>query len=208
MGSPADGKEMLRDPLTDRPLVDYAIELALGQGLRPIIIISSEKTALKNHIKKTFPNKCTFVNHNPKEWEEWPHSLMAAEAHWGLYNLIVLPDTRFEPKGAVVSCMMKALQEDEKEVAFATHEVRGGSLFGVIKSGPYDTIMVAEKPNSFKGKDATAWGLIGFNKANGIPLLEAFCLRGTWVGYPKSDVCMVQLQWFKDITRKGVVEEY
>jgi dTDP-glucose pyrophosphorylase len=209
VGSPVEGKELLLDPVTKRPLIYYSIKLAIANELKPIIIYSSNKTKLRQYIIDEFgPKACIFVKHDPKGWEEWPHSILSSEKHWGRLNVVILPDTRFSNPAVTINAIKEQLKKERKLVSFATINVEDGSKFAVVKPEENGIILTAEKPKKLSGKSAQAWGLIGFTRETGRHLLHAYTMFNAWMGFPKDNVGLLKLEWFKDITRNGIVEEY
>jgi dTDP-glucose pyrophosphorylase len=200
---------MLLDPRTGKPLIYYSVELAISSGLKPIIIYSENKTKLRKYLEEEFGKKaCIFVRHNPHNWEEWPHSVLSSEKHWGRINFLILPDTRFEPDFEAIKQLRFELNEKKKEVAFATIKVDDGSKYAVVNSSIGDIILTAEKPKSLSGKAAQAWIILGFNRKRGRLLFDAYSKKHTQVGFPKDQVGIVELKRFKDITRNGFIEYF
>lgn len=207
VGSPEDGKEMLLDPVTGLPLIHYSVKLALECGFKPVIIYSSNKTKLRAYLVKEFgEGVCIFTKHDPKGNEEWPHSVLSAEKHWGRLNVLILPDVRFSPPIETLLGIKALIKKNE--AAFATVNVEDGSKFAVVKEDANGIIYTAEKPKSLSGKTAQAWGLIGFTKKRGRLIFSAYTRFQAWIGMPKEKVGILKLAWFKDITRDGKVEEY
>lgn len=199
---------MLQDPSNGKPLIYYSINLAILTGLKPVIIYSDNKTKLRKYIETEFgKDACIFVKHNPKSWEEWPHSVLSSEKHWGRYNILILPDTRFEQALEPLKWIRNVLREfKEKEVVFGTLNVDDGSKYAVIKKGDSGIIYTAEKPKSLSGKAALAWGLLGFTKKMGRLLFSVYGRRNAQAGIPVEKVAMIALTNFRDITRNGKVE--
>lgn len=207
MGSPKDGKEMLKDPKTGKPLIYWPVMKALRAGFEPVLIINSKKTKLKNYLIKEFGKRIKIVIHDPQPWEEWPNSVLSSQKYWGKWNVLMLPDTRFSHPIET----LKAFQTKElPDIMFATHKVDDGSKFGVIFPVISDIIYTAEKPKSLQGKPALAWGLIGFTKEMGTRLFKTYAVRGVKFGIllSKFKLEALPLVWFKDITRTGVLERY
>lgn len=207
MGRPKDGKEMLTDPVTKKPLVYWSIMKALRSGWLPIVILNSKKTKLKNYLSKEFGRKIRIVFHDPQPWEEWPHSVLSSQKYWGKWNILLLPDTRFPNP---LDYLKGAKQVKKVDLLFFTHKVDDGSKFGVVFPPQDGIIYTVEKPRSLEGKPASAWGLIGFTKDTGALLFRSYAVRNMRLGLhtSKFNINGTSLKWFKDITRTGVLERY
>jgi dTDP-glucose pyrophosphorylase len=196
VGSPADGKEMMLDPRTNEPLINWSLGLARELQLKPVCILSTNKTKLAFHIRTQFPD-ADIIFHNPTQFEEWPHSVLASAEEWdnGL-NLLILPDTRFTFNGRPTL--------DKYTPTFFTHMVNEPQKFGVVLEQT-GGVLTAEKPEIGHGMEQ-AWGAIAFSKLVGTYLFTGYSTRNLWVIVP--DAKVEKLTKFKDITRNGVVEEY
>jgi dTDP-glucose pyrophosphorylase len=204
MGSPLDGKEMLIDPITRKPLIYWSVMKALRAGFDPILVLHPNKVKLKRYLIKEFGKRIKIFLHTPQPWEEWADSVLSVHKYWGKWNVIILPDTRFnEPLN-----ILKDIKNIKKsDLVFYTHKVEDGSKFGVLLGTSNDIMFTSEKPRLLAGKPATAWGLIGFNKVYGYKLFKAYSVKNARLGLLCKTV-IKPLEWFKDITRTGVLEEY
>lgn len=195
VGSPPDGKEMMLDPMTNEPLINYSLKQAKQLNLQPVCIVNYAKTKLIEHIKTNFP-EAIMCMHDPQVWEEWPHSVLASQVHWHpTTNLLMLPDTRFSFK--------ETPEIHNKYTIFFTHKVKDPSKFGiVIDLG--SAVWTAEKPVE-DDKLLNAWGLIKFTEIDEY-IFHTYCIKGQWTEVPKAKT--VELESYKDITRNGYIERY
>jgi dTDP-glucose pyrophosphorylase len=95
MGSPVDGKEMMLDLVTGRPLIDFAIMAAEDAGCDKIVVAIEQDTkpVLISHIQQTFPQ--VYIQLTKPEGE-WPSTVLQTEPQWDPHhNVLILPDTRY-----------------------------------------------------------------------------------------------------------------
>lgn len=204
VGSPVDGKEMMLDPVTGKPLINWALDLALANGLKPCVIVSSNKTLLNSHIIFNYPDADLLI-HDPSETEEWPDTVLVSEPLWMDLNVLILPDTRFNK-----DIVQKLVDIDQKTTvfAFATHKVSHPTKFGIIRNLSTNMVQIAEKPRT-KYAGNTAWGLIAWtSNLHAKGLFDAFRTRGKWLSLRHESIQQFKLEFFKDITRSGEIETY
>lgn len=199
MGSPINGKEMLRDEVTGERLIDWPIKLAFDNGLIPIIGISANKIALRTYINSKYPKARVVVT--PQQGE-WPHTVLALSKYWHKNcNILILPDTRFDKESFM------NLLEHPSEVGFAVHRVKDASKYGMVKQFN-DRVFTSEKPSP-KAAGELAWGLIRWNSIEaGLQIFNAYKIRGNWTRLLTSNVNFVRLNWFIDITRNGKILDW
>lgn len=187
---PADkSKELLVDPTTKKPLIQWHIDLCKEYNIEPIFIIRPEKTDLIEYVKDIG----TTVLYTPKENEEWMFSIFNNKEHFGVKNILMLPDTTFEPKE-----IMKEMKEQLEwlELVSLTHEVTTPNLWGCITDSH-----IYEKQD---WGNNTAWGVLGFD----ISIVHIFEDLGK---YKQTDISrfvkhQLSLTNFKDHTRNGKIE--
>lgn len=190
---PDESKEMLHH--NGFPIIDYALDLCKEVGAQPVVITRVEKQDLKDYLNEKNFNGDTvfFTEYSPIG--EWPQTILDNRKHWGMYNILLLPDTRFSPDINTLIDMNSLLQHGS-QLVFARHKVQDPGNWGVIKNG-----MICEKPKGgIEGAEYTAWGLIGFTKYAGVELFTAMTRPGEWHQLPK-DTTFVELKSFKDVTR-------
>ena len=94
---PTESKEMLIDPITNEPIIKYHLDLCDTYGLDPVIITRPEKTDLIDYCTSAGAEIVLFAN--PPD--EWPDSILASYYAWDATNILLLPDTRFEPTNII-----------------------------------------------------------------------------------------------------------
>lgn len=186
---PDQSKEMLLDN-TGRPIIHYSLALCAKYNLTPLVILRKEKTDLIDYCKEQ--NIETFII-EPKR--EWPETILASEAHWEQYNIMILPDTRFSDDKVIQ--YMKNDLENGCQSSIALHRVEDSSKWCVINRHE-----IIEKPNY--NEKAWAMGLLAFNDFEGEDLFGALSKRNNYYELFRSNY--QYLDSFKDITRTGIVE--
>lgn len=184
-------KEMIIDPKTQSPLIDYTLGLCAVYRLNPLIITRSEKKDLIEYLK--LKNIHFIINDDPGEWMD---SVLSSQHHWLDNNILLLPDTRFQPI-SVVGAIKEKLNNND--LAFATHKVDDVRAWGSIKDG-----QLTEKSSVFE--PGNAWGIIGFKKEVGLDLFFSMKERDKPIKL-KNYEC-VELKSFIDLTRTGKIEKY
>lgn len=100
MGSP-EVKELLHDEC-GHPLIDHAVSLAVKMNISFHIISRPGKIKLKNYLEsKSYLVKTDWTYQEIESSKEWPDSVLQAKPFWGDRNVLVLPDTRWEPVNIV-----------------------------------------------------------------------------------------------------------
>lgn len=196
MGSPPQGKEMLIDPITKERVIDWSIKLALENKLLPIIAVSSKKLELRHYIRTKYPMAYVVqVNHV----NEWPDTVLAVSEYWhAACNVLILPDTRFNPTA------LSSLLTQSTEISYAVHTIDVPAKYGIVRA-LNNCIVTAEKPGS--GAAGTlAWGLIKWTTwDSGQKIFDTYRTKGKWIKLLTDSVSLVRLEWFRDITRNGIV---
>lgn len=194
-----ESKEMLLDPITNTPVIQWYLNICERFNLDPLVITRKEKTDL-----------ITFLNHKNIDTiildeikGEWPDTILASENKWYKHNILFLPDTRFDP--------IKIIKDIKKQIkikkcVMALHQVDNISKWGAVHYGRH-IIQYQEKPQDYTF-EGTAWGILAFNKDFGRTLFENMKDRTRWHTDYLDQFGIIQLNWFKDITRNGKVEKY
>lgn len=188
---PHQSKELLPDPETGKPLIDYSIELCHRHKINPIVITRPEKKELIDYV--TAKGVEIFIT---EPGQEWPGTILKAYDSWGTNNVLMLPDVRYSPTNILDSLIFNLLTND---LVFALHSVDSMLLssWGIVT--PYAT---AEKPATAPGLSHKAWGVIGFKKSRGKALFEAYSTRGEWFDLVNEKTSFLFLDKFEDVTRK------
>jgi len=185
---PHQSKELIIDPGTNQPLIQWHLDICKKYNIEPLVIVRKEKIELIEYCKQ---QNVQYVVIEPEG--EWPNTILKAKDHWGDANILLLPDTRWSDENVLVN-IKKSLQ-NHKSFAIAKHWVTDGDKWGMLRnSDGYDIIM--EKSPSLR--IGWAWGILGFNKKVGENLFSALLCEKQ---YRIEDRQFFILRWFKDITR-------
>lgn len=185
-----ESKEMLIDPMTRKPVIQWSLDVCKRAKLNFIVIVRKEKKDLISYLNK---NNYPYVT--IAESRSWEYSIEQIERLWGEKNIILLPDTRFKQSEDILHRIAQFL--DSYPVSYGKHLVDDISLWGAVERRCF-----CEKPN--ERISGYAWGILGFRRDVGIELLaqmEAQC----WFFMNSRSLIM---PYFKDITRTGKVEKY
>lgn len=196
MGAPP-AKELLPDPISGQPLIEYSLEIAKDCGASPLIISREDKTALTEYFANREEELLRILASR-----EWADSLLQSEKHWLETNLVLLPDTRFDPPDAALR-LFRLLEQGAKS-AFAIFSAPSFETWGVLAEDSSGAWSICEKPRSVPmGWDGNAWGFFGFRAEYGREILEA-CLRSgeqnTWMPLSHAPF-LIELKCFIDLTR-------
>lgn len=199
-GPPA--KEMLMDRESQRPLIDWSIELALESGLKPLIITRQDKVSLISHIESKWRSKGADV-FLIEESKEWPESILKSESKWGDINLMLLPDTRFAPRSLLRDLIRDCERGSDLSFAFfRTNESL--ETWGVLDWSENKMLRICEKPHNLSSCENQApWGLIAFQKKIGKKLFSDLLKSNQtheWFQCEAS-YSLQPLTHFRDITR-------
>ena len=187
---PNQSKELLLDS-NNKYLIEYPMEICKKFNLEPIFIVRPEKQDLIKYLQNN--NYEPFITSPGKEWAQ---TVLKSQELWDeKQNILLLPDTRFEPI-SVINDIKKSL-EFGSEAIFAVHEVDNISKWGFVSKAVY-----AEKPNLVQ--PGPAWGIIGFTKKAGTAIFTNMQQKF----YNAHEFCtnFVFLDNFKDVTRTGKIE--
>jgi dTDP-glucose pyrophosphorylase len=192
---PHESKEMLL--YNGFPMINYALDLCKAVDIDPVLIIRPEKRELMRHIEFNYGR--SFVQQYTPTGE-WPQTILDSKDLWGYNNILILPDTRFTPARPTLVNMINLLYHNDPFAVFATHKVRDPQNWGVVRKYKDGRLNIAEKPTGvIEGVTYDAWGLIGFNRYNGVELFSKFLTPGKWQDIPLSE--LIPLSSFRDVTR-------
>lgn len=190
---PNESKEMLIH--NGFPIIDYALDLCKECDCEPVLIIRPEKTDLIRHLDL---NHGRVRRHIYTPTGEFPQTMLDSKEHWGLNNILLLPDTRFTPAQKTIYEMSHDFYKSD--LIFALHHVTDPSNWGVIRRNPKtrEIDSICEKPSDITGSHE-AWGLIGFNKYVGVDLFTKMLTKDVF--HPIKNTAWIRLSSFEDITR-------
>lgn len=198
VGAPySSGKELMEDPVTKAPLIKYMLDLALWLKFPVTIISRPDKVEFNRYILSNYPSVELLIRSDLAG--EWPDTILKSEAYWSDHNIVLLPDTRFSYPLATVKAISKQLFS--RKLAFGIFDIKeeDSYKFAVLKGNK-----ACEKPDIWGSKQAI--GIFGFRKSVGKQLFSGFSSR-KWFELD-AEPGIIELEWFKDITRNGKVEEY
>lgn len=187
--SPNQSKEMLEDPKTGEPLINFALNLCVKHEIEPLIITRAEKTDLIAHCRNWSIQVQIIIPEG-----EWMDTVLMSQPNWHKHNVLILPDTRFLPTDilADIKCDLSLGAAS----SIALHSVGDADKWCILRQ--YNLI---EKPKHYPGKQ-WAFGLIGFTDYSG---------HGIFKQLRDEKVAMLDrssfhyLDDFKDLTRTGVI---
>lgn len=185
-------KELLLDK-NGQPLIQWHLDLCKQYNIEPFIVTRAEKEDLIDYCKN---NNIAYAVMVPGE--EWPHTAYNSNTYWKEKNILLLPDSRFEPKNIINQ--IKQSLEFGYDVTFAVHKVPDVSKWGMVTQTFY-----SEKPY-LENLAGYAWGIIGFTKQAGYDIFYNMRNRGRYSQH-EYNTNIVFLDSFRDVTRTGVIEE-
>lgn len=172
------------------PLIEYHLNICKMFDLDPIIITRKEKTDLLDYcLKNGIQTKII------EPQGEWPSTVLSSSDLWDENNILLLPDSVFEPVETILD-IKKGLLLGNNAV-MALHDVEDISKWGSIKDYQFTEKRKLQEP----GK---AWGIIGFKKDYGLTLFKR--METPNFPTPLWDTGFVYLDSFKDVTRTGKIE--
>lgn len=159
MGSPP-AKELLPHPRTGKPMIETALEpfadfrcvVATRAGKKELIDWCAERNVETLLIPET---------------REWPDSVLASREAWSEKNLLVLPDTDYQPR-EIGFQLLESLER--VAVSFATFNPPDLQNWGLIEKLE-NNFLISDKPCELR-REARAWGLIAFRKEIGVSLFS------------------------------------
>lgn len=197
VGSPP-AKELLINPFTQRPLIDFYLDLAKSFSLDVLVITRKDKVELVDYLRAKGNLSVLLIG----ESLEWPDTVLKSKDWWREKNILALPDTYFSPLDTI-SDLVRSL--DEFTFVAGTFDVLRPNTWGVLeKAGKH--YFVGEKPENWielEKKNGKAWGLLGFQKSVGALLFNILLesnMQKKWIQWPY-DCKEHPLEFFKDLTR-------
>lgn len=185
---PNQSKELLINPDTSKPLIQWHIDLCKKYDIEPIFIVRPEKKDLISYLEK---QQYKPILYSPNEGEEWMYTIYNNREYFSEKNILLLPDTTFSPQDVIVE-----LKEHLEWLEFVLllHEIPQNEqyLWGI-----YENEVVLEKPKACYSN--LAWGVIGFD----INCVDAFKELGETkkINLQKRVKYDILLNNFKDVTR-------
>lgn len=200
-----DAKELLIDPVNNKPLIDWHLELANNNDLNSLVITRQAKQELINYLGAYPSNPSVLILEETKG--EWPSTILESFPMWEENNILLLPDSRFKPSDEAIKSIKTLLEEDDVDLVIAIHMIDDSSKWGIVSmTKDEERIVLEEKPERLKGVRNYAWGILGFKKNVGKSLLESMEARAPHI--TPENTKLVELESFVDITRTGKLEKY
>lgn len=198
VGQP-QAKEMLIENETQQPLIFASLDLCLKYQWPAHIITRVEKTNLIDYARNfAQQNQLTISIQTISDSKEWPDTLLQSEKFWCSQNLVLLPDTRWQPED-ITKILIDTLQTHD--FGYATFQPSDFQKWGFVKIHN-ESCEIYEKPSALPD-DFKAWGLFSFRKNFGRKLLQAHLdsqiqkcsqkISGKGIAF--------NLESFKDLTR-------
>ena len=162
---PHQAKELLPDENGD-PIIYWSLNICKKHNIEPIVVTRPEKKEFNEFLDQ---KNITYVFDEGKAVGQ---SILKTKEYWSDYNIILLPDTRFDYDYKLFINIFRALKTGNDSV-FALFDVIDYSNWGIICNNTF-----YEKPKrTFTYKDnALAWGVIGFRKEYGETLFNSYNL--------------------------------
>lgn len=184
-------KELLPDNVFGEPLIAWTLRQCYYCDIEPLILVRKEKADLIDYCKQ---NKIQCVVMKPGK--EWAETVYNSRQLWADKNILILPDTRFQPTSVLRD--IDKLLDFGSEIVFGVHEVDDISKWGYVDSETY-----CEKPQlNIKGH---AWGVIGFRQYGGEQLFRNMQDKNQYYDH-ENYTNFIILDEFKDLTRTGKIE--
>jgi dTDP-glucose pyrophosphorylase len=160
---PHEAKELILDE-SGNPTIEWSLSICNKYNIEPIIVTRPEKIEFNEYLKD---KGITYVF---DEGKSVGTSLLKTKDYWGEYNIIILPDTRFDYDDKFFINIFKSMEAGNDSV-FALFNVTDYQNWGIICNNVF-----FEKPkNKFEKYDyAYAWGTIAFKRSTGEDLLKSY----------------------------------
>jgi hypothetical protein len=160
MGTPP-AKELLPHPyFKNKNFLEICLESCQKLSVSPLVISRKDKTELNDFLSK---NKIPYIliNHSL----DWQDSILQSISLWQEENLVLLPDTYYNPLSQVQMTVMKL---KEVSLSFTYFKVSDSKNWGGIKFDSNE-VLIVEKKTGFN----YAWGHLGFKKEIGSKLFKS-----------------------------------
>lgn len=183
-------KEMLPDPSNSGRdhIIDHSLKLCSLMYLDPLVIVRKEKQDLIKYLQSLEVEYLVIETRG-----EWPDTVIESQFHWHDDNILILPDTRFNPARKAIMDIQNGLELGNNAV-FALHQVTDPEKWGIISD-----YRVFDKPKHLQGEQ-WAWGLIGFTAEYGEQIFNTLD-NNDKDKIQLRNVGFTYLNSFKDITR-------
>lgn len=187
---PDQSKELLINPTTNKPLIQYWLDICKDNDLEPLLLIRPEKTDLIEFCKQ---NSLRYVVMPPGK--EWADTIYRSHEHWSDKNIVFLPDTNITPVEAVGE-LVTSLKVSP--MVMGVFPVDDSTKWCVLSTSRNGDVFLAEKQ---KVKDSfVAVGVWAFEKEYGIKMFKDLSDSNYHFNVK---TLTVPLESFVDLTRTG-----
>jgi dTDP-glucose pyrophosphorylase len=185
VGSPP-AKELLPHPqFPQKTFLDIALERINALNACPLVISREDKTTLNQNL---LCRQISFLK--IKSSTDWYDSIYQSRPWWQKKNLLLLPDTVFEPQN-ILEKLLSALETHE--LALSVFRVDDSSLWGGVNLD--QALTISEKKPHYP----YAWGHLAFHEKVGADLFSKLNQK-QYFKY-EGPYQALQLHYFKDVTR-------
>jgi dTDP-glucose pyrophosphorylase len=186
-----EAKELIPDE-NGNPTIEWSLNICKKYDIEPIIVTRPEKEEFNTYLDDKN------IKYVFDEGKSVGVSLLKSKPHWGDYNIILLPDTRFDYDDKFFINIFKSMKAGNDSM-FALFNVTDYHNWGIICNNTF-----YEKPKRiFTEEDnAFAWGVISFTKEYGETLLNSYNL--TSEPLILSNPGYMFIENFRDISRKYI----
>lgn len=190
-------KELLIDPITNKPLIEWHLDLCKQYDIEPVVVTRQEKRDLVDYcLDRNIKLQLVDIH------GEWPYTVLASKNNWNAYNILLLPDSRFGSIKTFEHVLTDLSLSVKASIALSVQE--DASKWCVVDK----YYSIHEKPEtSLTENKVFAMGVIGFNQCYGEQLFQSLGDR-RYGPHRLENVSFQYLDWYRDITRTGVVESY
>lgn len=195
VGAPKS-KELLYYKDDSFPLIQWCLNLCKKYELKPVVVSRKDKMDLNQYLMAQNVEICLI-----KESEEWTHSVELSQEYWGEKNILVLPDSRFEPEDTLIEIEQKLVHKD---LIFGTFNISKPEVWGILGQ-QNDSYWISEKPQEIQEFDSySAWGVIGFQFEAGKKLfsnLRRSSKDHLFYKIGNAKIECLNLNFYEDVTR-------
>jgi len=178
MGQP-ESKEMLSVLNEKAPMIQYALDLFKTENCRIVVPTRMEKRNLIAFLQQHYPQvEIVFIENS----KEWPDTVLQTQGSWRDRNILVLPDTRWDPTNVVFEALDELQNHDFAFSRFFSEQPETWGVFrnealsdswGICDKPPKTVVnkdqfsKILQKPQEF------CWGHIAFQKPVGESIFSA-----------------------------------
>jgi hypothetical protein len=188
---PHQAKELLLDD-EGNITIDWSLNICEKYNIEPIVVTRPEKEEFNNFLDKRN------IKYVFDEGRSVGVSILKTKEYWSDYNIMLLPDTRFDYDDKFFINIFEAMKAGNNSI-FALFNVNDHSNWGIICENTFyekPKIKFTENDNAF------AWGVIGFRKNYGEILFSNYNL--TSEPLKLSNPGYLFIENFRDISRKFI----